>query len=100
MSITDTASSVEHAASTEASPRSAPALVLKDIRKYFTRRDGTKVPAVDGINLEVERGEFVVLLGPSGCGKTTLLRCIAGLESPDAGIITIHNERHYSSEQG
>jgi iron(III) transport system ATP-binding protein len=99
MSLTDTGSSFERAASTTATPPGDPALVLKGICKYFTRRDGTKVPAVDGIDLEVQRGEFVVLLGPSGCGKTTLLRCIAGLESPDAGMITIHNERHYSSDQ-
>ena len=77
-----------------------PALALRDIRKHFTRRDGTKVPAVDGIDLEVAQGEFVVLLGPSGCGKTTLLRCIAGLESPDHGEITIHGDRHYVSAEG
>ena len=44
---------------------------------------------LDDINLEVRPGEFVCLLGPSGCGKTTLLRCIAGLERPDAGRIGI-----------
>ncbi|WP_210490290.1 ABC transporter ATP-binding protein [Microvirga antarctica] len=73
------------------------ALKLRGIQKYFKRRDGTRVPAVDGIDLCVAQGEFVVLLGPSGCGKTTLLRCIAGLESPDQGVITIHGEEHYSS---
>lgn len=45
------------------------------------------VDAVNGINLEVREGEFLVLLGPSGCGKTTTLRCIAGLERIDAGEI-------------
>lgn len=45
--------------------------------------------AVDNLDLEIEDKEFVVLLGPSGCGKTTTLRCIAGLESPDAGEIFI-----------
>jgi multiple sugar transport system ATP-binding protein len=48
-----------------------------------------KVPAVDGVSLTIEDGEFMVLLGPSGCGKTTLLRCLAGLEMPDAGRILI-----------
>jgi ABC-type Fe3+/spermidine/putrescine transport system ATPase subunit len=44
---------------------------------------------VHGISFEVARGEFVSLLGPSGCGKTTTLRCIAGLEDANAGIIRI-----------
>ncbi len=45
--------------------------------------------AVDGINLQTEDGEFLVLLGPSGCGKTTLLRMIGGLEKPTSGDILI-----------
>lgn len=45
------------------------------------------VAAVDGVNLEIEDGEFVVFLGPSGCGKTTTLRCIAGLEQATSGQI-------------
>ncbi|MPZ56248.1 MAG: ATP-binding cassette domain-containing protein [Rhizobiales bacterium] len=45
--------------------------------------------AVDNVSLAVAKGEFVTLLGPSGCGKTTTLRCIAGLEQPDAGEIRI-----------
>ncbi|MFN3485323.1 MAG: ABC transporter ATP-binding protein, partial [Planctomycetota bacterium] len=45
--------------------------------------------AVDGITLEVRRGEFFSLLGPSGCGKTTLLRLIAGFETPDAGAVLL-----------
>ena len=47
------------------------------------------VTAVDRVSLSVERGEFFGLLGPSGCGKTTLLRLIAGFETPDAGRILI-----------
>jgi multiple sugar transport system ATP-binding protein len=47
------------------------------------------VPAVRGIDLDIEDGEFTVLVGPSGCGKSTLLRTIAGLETPDAGTIAI-----------
>ena len=46
-------------------------------------------PVVADLNLQVAEGEMLVLVGPSGCGKTTTLRCIAGLESPSAGRITI-----------
>ena len=59
-------------------------VVIKQLAKNFG-----KVVAVDDLNLEVRDKEFVVLLGPSGCGKTTVLRCIAGLEIPDAGEIII-----------
>src|SRR5690606_17652893 len=45
--------------------------------------------AIDGVSFEIEQGELLVLLGPSGCGKTTTLRCIGGLERPDAGQIII-----------
>lgn len=47
------------------------------------------VQAVDGVSLEINKGEFVSLLGPSGCGKSTMLRMIAGLEFPDSGRIAI-----------
>lgn len=48
--------------------------------------------ALDEINLDIRSGELVALLGPSGCGKTTLLRIIAGLETPDVGSIVFHGE--------
>jgi len=55
-----------------------------DVEKSFQGRQVLK-----GINLQVEKGEFVTLLGPSGCGKTTLLRIIAGLEHSDGGKIFV-----------
>ncbi|SCK18657.1 ABC transporter ATP-binding protein [Streptomyces sp. WMMB 322] len=59
---------------------------LRGIRKTYP---GTSRPATDDVTLDVADGELLVLVGPSGCGKTTLLRMIAGLESPDAGTISI-----------
>jgi multiple sugar transport system ATP-binding protein len=46
-------------------------------------------PAVDRLDLDVEDGEFLVLVGPSGCGKSTSLRMLAGLESVDSGCIRV-----------
>ena len=53
-----------------------------------SKRFGTTA-AVDNVSLDLERGELFALLGPSGCGKTTLLRLIAGFETPDSGRITV-----------
>ncbi|GAA3686244.1 ABC transporter ATP-binding protein [Nonomuraea antimicrobica] len=53
-----------------------------------SRRFG-EVTALDGVSLEIGQGEFFALLGPSGCGKTTLLRIVAGFETPDAGTVTL-----------
>jgi len=58
---------------------------------------GGDVPAVKGISFNVGEGEFYTLLGPSGCGKTTTLRCVAGLEKPNAGSIVIGEETVFSS---
>ncbi len=60
-------------------------LDVTDLRKQFS----IGRPAIDGLSFAVPAGEIVVLLGPSGCGKTTTLRCVAGLEHPTDGTISI-----------
>jgi putative ABC transport system ATP-binding protein len=50
------------------------------------------IPVLHGIDLEVHRGEFVLLVGPSGCGKSTLLHSVYGLESPTEGTVFIEND--------
>jgi spermidine/putrescine transport system ATP-binding protein len=57
----------------------------------LTRRFGSVI-ALDGVHLSILQGEFFSLLGPSGCGKTTLLRLIAGLDSPDEGALLLDGE--------
>lgn len=60
---------------------------IKNVKKYYGQ-----VETLKGLSVEIEDGEFVILVGPSGCGKSTLLRMIAGLESTNAGDISIDDE--------
>lgn len=71
------------------------AIQVVELSKWFDR-----VPAVRNLNVEVRRGEFLVLLGPSGCGKTTLLRCIAGLEQPSSGDVYLDETCAFSYRNG
>ena len=61
---------------------------LRDVHKSFG-----KVEVIKGVNIEIEDGEFVVIVGPSGCGKSTLLRMIAGLEDITQGTLEIDGVR-------
>ncbi|MGE5218691.1 MAG: ABC transporter ATP-binding protein, partial [Chloroflexota bacterium] len=70
-------------------------IAIAGLRKNFQSGDQA-VAALRGIDLEVQRGEFFVLLGPSGSGKTTLLRSVAGLEKPDAGEIALDGKTVYA----
>src|SRR5258707_9382965 len=72
------------------------ALNVTGLRKQFA----IGRPAIDGVSFAVPAGEIVVLLGPSGCGKTTTLRCVAGLEHPTSGEISIAGRVVSSPERG
>ena len=65
---------------------------MKGVAKAY-QRGKQRVEVLRGIELEVERGEFLALMGPSGSGKTTLLNLIGGLDRPDRGEVTVAGER-------
>ena len=67
-------------------------LEIKQIKKSFGTGD-SRVNVLKGIDLEIEKGEFCVLLGPSGSGKSTLLNIIGGIDGADSGSITIEGEQ-------
>lgn len=65
---------------------------INDIRKHYGEGD-SRVDVLNGINLNMEKGEMCVLLGPSGSGKSTLLNIIGGIDDADGGYISINGEK-------
>ena len=65
---------------------------IRDLNMTYPTASGEPVRALQGIDLEVRRGEFVSLVGPSGCGKSTLLKIIAGLYRPSSGVASIDGQ--------
>ena len=70
-----------------------PKLRIDNVALHFTSRSGMPVTALENISLDVEDKEFSVIVGPSGCGKTSLLRLVAGLIIPTAGMIWLDSTR-------
>jgi putative ABC transport system ATP-binding protein len=68
-------------------------LRLEQVSKRFSRPNGGSKVALDGLSLEVDRGQVVGVFGPSGSGKTTLLQIAAGLQKPDGGTVTYDGQR-------
>ena len=68
------------------------ALTMRGVRKTF-EAENAPVRALRGVDLTVQKGEFVALTGPSGCGKSTLLNLVAGLDLPDEGTIVVAGEQ-------
>jgi putative ABC transport system ATP-binding protein len=65
-----------------------PLVRISNVRKIY-RRDAFEVPVLNGISLDVPRGDFLALMGPSGSGKSTLLNLIAGIDRPTGGSIVV-----------
>jgi putative ABC transport system ATP-binding protein len=61
---------------------------IRGLKKSF-RKGGETVTPLDGIDLDIEKGDFLSMMGPSGTGKSTLLNAVAGIDPPDAGTITV-----------
>jgi NitT/TauT family transport system ATP-binding protein len=80
-------STVPSAGRRVASEQESPKLTLRGICQDFVTPQGKTLRALDQINLEVRRGEFLCIVGPSGCGKSTLIHIIAGLDGPTQGEI-------------
>jgi len=76
-----------------------PVLTVESLVKVYASGGQAGARALDGVSFDVAEGEFFTLLGPSGCGKTTTLQCIAGLEMPGSGRITMGGETVFSSGQ-
>jgi putative ABC transport system ATP-binding protein len=65
-----------------------PVVVGKDVWKIYGSGE-TEVPALQGIDVEIQRGEMLAIMGPSGCGKTTFLNCFSGLDDVTRGTVTL-----------
>lgn len=65
---------------------------FENVKKSFVRDDGVVVNALNGVDLDINYGDFITLIGPSGCGKSTMLRLLAGFDSPTEGRIYLDGE--------
>jgi putative ABC transport system ATP-binding protein len=68
-----------------------PAIVLRGVDKEY-RRDAFRIPVLENLDLDVQYGEYLVLMGPSGSGKSTLLNLIAGLDRATNGAVIVHGQ--------
>jgi putative ABC transport system ATP-binding protein len=66
----------------------SPLVRVRDVHKYYSR-GGERIDVLQGVNLEIPRGDFLALMGPSGSGKTTLLNLLGGIDTPSSGLLEI-----------
>ncbi len=69
---------------------------IKDLKKSFIQNDGSVLVVLDGVNLEVSKGDFIAITGASGSGKSTLLHLLGGLDKTDKGEILFNNENIFN----
>ena len=70
---------------------------IESLEKYFGEGN-ERVHVLKGVSINIPEGSLYTFLGPSGCGKTTTLRCLAGLERPDGGKISIAGQTVYAAD--
>lgn len=75
------------------------AVIVENVKKIYTQGE-TKVAALSGVSIAIDRGEFVALAGPSGSGKTTLLNLMGGLDLPDDGHIAVDGHAYETMASG
>lgn len=71
---------------------------FKDVSRVYTSGDH-ELKALDGVNMSLEEGKFIVVLGPSGAGKSTLLNLLGGLDSPTSGKIYVEGQDRITERQ-
>lgn len=70
-------------------------ITIKGLKKRFMVGQN-EILVLKGLNMEIQRGEFVMIFGPSGCGKSTLLHCLLGLEEPSEGTVLMEGKDYYA----
>ena len=75
----------------ETGKKGGPEIEIRGVTKSYETREGNFL-ALEEVNLDVEKNEFICVVGPSGCGKTTLMNIIAGLNPPSTGTVKVRGE--------